>query len=287
MAQHLKKRSGSKTLPIIAALTTAAVSVALLIFTLLSPQPDNEEPTFDEYRGRVAAPQDMDREEALEALGYLADEYGDVAWIVQHEEEIPDELLMAAANNPEKAGFVRGYMQEEREIIVATFTAKECRADCPLLLQWDVRWGYGIYGSSVIGMTGCGPTCMSMVILALTGDESATPDQLAYWAEDNGYYAPGAGTSWTYIAAQAEEYGLTAEELPLWEASMKQALDREALIVCSMGEGDFTVDGHYIVITGYDEDGFTVNDPNCIYRSGMKWSYADLEGQISNLWAVE
>lgn len=287
MAQHLKKRSGGKILPLIAALTTAAVSVGLLIFTILSPQPDNEEPAFGEYRGRVAEPQDMDREKALAALDELADEYSDIAWIVQHTEEIPDELLMAAANNPEKAGFVRGYMQEERDIVVPTFTAKERRADCPLLLQWDERWGYGIYGSSVIGMTGCGPTCMSMVILALTGDESATPDQLAYWAEDNGYYAPGAGTSWTYIAAQAEEYGLTAEELPLWEASMKQALDRGALIVCSMGEGDFTIDGHYIVITGYDEGGFTVNDPNCIYRSGLKWSYADLEGQISNLWAVK
>ena len=33
------------------------------------------------------------------------------------------------------------------------------------------------------------------------------------------------------------------------------------------GSGDFTLSGHFIVIYGYDSEGFMINDPNCIARS--------------------
>jgi hypothetical protein len=38
------------------------------------------------------------------------------------------------------------------------------------------------------------------------------------------------------------------------------------------------------VLTGYDEDGFRVNDPNSVVRSSQSWTYERLEGQIRNLW---
>ena len=39
---------------------------------------------------------------------------------------------------------------------------------------------------------------------------------------------------------------------------MKQALDDGKVIVCSMGPGDFTTEGHFILIRGYDGNGFYV-----------------------------
>ena len=45
----------------------------------------------------------------------------------------------------------------------------------PLFLQWDPRWGYTEYGEdSFLGLSGCGPTCLSMVLYYLTGDKSLT-----------------------------------------------------------------------------------------------------------------
>lgn len=52
-----------------------------------------------------------------------------------------------------------------------------------------------------------------------------------------------------------------------------------------MGEGDFTLEGHFIVIYGYDENGFLVNDPNCVSRSRKSWSFGELEGQVKNIWS--
>ena len=82
-----------------------------------------------------------------------------------------------------------------------------------------------------------------------------------------------------------EAVGLRAEELPLVKQYMINAVEEGRPVVCAMAPGDFTTTGHYIILTGYDENGFTVNDPNSPMRSSQHWSYETLEGQISNLWA--
>ena len=154
----------------------------------------------------------------------------------------------------------------------------------PLLMQWDERWGYCRYGTGLIGYTGCGPTCLSMVLLGLTGDETYHPAYVAQFATKNGYCVPGNGTSWSLFSEGAEALGLTAKELPLWEATMAEELAAGHPIICIMGKGDFTDGGHYIVLTGYQDGEFAVLDPNR-KENCHGWSYEQLEGQIRNLWS--
>ena len=45
---------------------------------------------------------------------------------------------------------------------------------------------------------------------------------------------------------------------------MKAELDAGRFLICAMKKGDFTAAGHFIVVYGYDESGFLVNDPNCV-----------------------
>ena len=52
-----------------------------------------------------------------------------------------------------------------------------------------------------------------------------------------------------------------------------------------MRPGDFTTEGHFIVIYGYDEEGFLVHDPNSRLRSEEEWTFQTLYPQIKNLWA--
>ena len=66
---------------------------------------------------------------------------------------------------------------------------------------------------------------------------------------------------------------------------MKSRLDSGAVLVLSMLPGDFTDDGHFIIIDKYDAAGFSVLDPNSPERSA-RWSYERLSGQIANLWAL-
>ncbi len=230
------------------------------------------------------APVKCSRAAALNAVEELALRDSRLRSLLEREAELPDALLRALANNPEMADFALGYPGTGEA--AGGYTPEERSAPHPLLLQWDSRWGYVRYGSGPIGLTGCGPVCLSMAALQLLGEDAPTPDKMAQWAEETGYYVPGKGTAWAMFAEGVREWGMQGRELPLWESCLYQALDAGEVIICSMNEGDFTTEGHYIVICGYDETGFRVNDPNSRARSEVRWDYARLSEQISNLWAL-
>ena len=206
------------------------------------------------------------------------------------EDTYPDNLRKLAENEPEAADFVRGWDDGRGGRYDAARIDLSC--DCgsgalPYLLQWDARWGYADYGSGALGLTGCGPTCLSMVVVGLTGNTDANPLAVAEYSERSGWYVGGAGTSWELMRSGAEHYGLLWEELPLDDDVLRAALDGGRPVVASMLPGDFTESGHYIVIEGCGDGGYRVLDPNSPTRSRTLWSYETLRGQIGNLWAYE
>lgn len=207
--------------------------------------------------------------------------------IYENRNQYSETLLTAYLNNPEMEDFVAGYLEANLPQYTAQggFTEEEMQQEFPLFLQWDKRWGYVSYGGSIIGLSGCGPTCLSMTLTALTGRTDQTPADVARFSEEHGYYVEGSGTAWSLMTEGAAALGLSARELSLDETVMKNALDSGRPVICSMGAGDFTTQGHFILIYGYDADGFFVNDPNCIARSSQRWSFERLRGQIKNLWA--
>lgn len=195
----------------------------------------------------------------------------------------PKTMLEALEKNPEIQDFVKNYPDSE-PVVQGGISDEEKAAEHPLFLQWDVRWGYVSYGDDNIGLSGCGPACLSMVIFSLTRNESATPDAIAGYSMNMGYYEYGAGTSWNLMTDAAAQYGVMAEGLALSEGIMKEHLDNGHMIICSMGPGDFTTTGHFIVIYGYDQDGFLVNDPYSRIRSNRTWDYDTISGQIRGMW---
>lgn len=199
---------------------------------------------------------------------------------------IQKELEELLENNQEAAEFVAGYRERDTYIGQSIDLTEDFETGTvPLLMQWDKRWGYDVYGDSIIGLSGCGPTCLTMAYLYFTEDTTENPRTMAEFADENGFYTVG-GTSWSLWTEGAELLGLSGQELPLDEKRMKSALDNDGLIVCSMRPGDFTTTGHFILIRGYDEEGFFVNDPNRMAHSQRQWSYKDLSRQIKNLWVL-
>ena len=199
--------------------------------------------------------------------------------------DYPESLIDLLARNPETEAFVLEYPSRREE----KYDLREIadRETVPLFLQWDRRWGYRRYGSDVMGITGCGPTCLAMVGYYLTGDgDTFDPAAVAEFAELNGYYASGYGSSWTLISEGGVKLGLDVTEIPLVKKRMTDNLEVGNPIICAMGAGDFTSTGHYIVITGLKDGMFVVNDPNSVENSEMLWSYERIEGQIRNLWVI-
>ena len=160
------------------------------------------------------------------------------------------------------------------------------QGEIPHFLQWDKRWGYETYGSDFLALTGCGPTCLSMVLCGLSGDTQWNPLEVARWAEEQGYYVDGSGSSWELMTTGAESLGLTASEVSFDEDHILSTLEAGTPIICVVGPGDFTTSGHFLVLRGVDEDGnILLNDPNSVVRTEKSWDLQDLMAQIRNLWS--
>lgn len=223
---------------------------------------------------------DKETEEKLLALTQGSP---DIAELYLERDAYPPELLKALTLNQEMLGFVKGWPDSDGSV-TGGFTDAELYTAHPLFIQWDERWGYYPYGDSNLGLAGCGPVCLSMVIFSLTGNADATPDKLADYSMKNRHYVSGAGTAWSLMTAAPAAYGVSAKQIGLDESVMKRCLDQGGMIICAMRPGDFTTTGHFIVIHGYNGDGFLVNDPNSRERSGKTWSFSTLKNQIKSLW---
>lgn len=195
----------------------------------------------------------------------------------------PKDLIRLLETSPEAEDFVLNYpSRKEADPDVTGFD----RDTVPLFLQWDTRWGYETYGGQYLAVTGCGPTALAMAGYYLTGEPEMNPLSLARFAEKQGYYKSGIGSSWTLISQGAGQLGLEARELPLVKKKMVDALDGGSPVILALGPGDFTTTGHYIVLTAATPEGFRLNDPNSPARSERLWTYEELEPQIRNIWAI-
>ncbi len=198
---------------------------------------------------------------------------------------IPDELWDFAAAYPEAESFVRDYPKKKNKHVSIDITEEVRASSVPLFIQWDERWGYRTYGSGCMGLTGCGPTCLSMVVTGLTKNTSYDPWYMAQFSEKQGYYVWGEGTSWDLMTEGAGAFGLSVEAGEISAEYILNHLSPSTPIICSMYPGDFTRAGHFIVLRQIDENGnIYLNDPNSPSHSSRAWTLDELLPQIRYLW---
>lgn len=187
---------------------------------------------------------------------------------------------------PEARGYVCDYpvkKQFEYEIDLSEY--ENCD-QMPLFIQWDERWGYTEYAGNLLGLSGCGPTSLSMVCVYLLKDSKYSPAYVAEFSERNNYCTKGNGSNWTLFREGAVKLGLKVKELPLSESLVVNNLKKGNPVVCHVGKGHFTSSGHYIVLSGYRDGKIVVNDPNSRERSAQLWDFKTFEKEIRNLWAL-
>jgi len=196
----------------------------------------------------------------------------------------PRDIIRLLDKNPETLEFVRDYAEKKDIPPAEQISGSPEGLLVPHLLQWDERWGYQPYGPGTIAVNGCGPTCMSMVIAGLTGDNYATPYQLAVYGDQHGLVNRRGQTSWDFMSIAARAWGLQVTQASQNEERVRQELANGHPIICRVGPGDFTQVGHFIVLTGYIEGYVTVNDPFSLQNSGKFWLYSDIADQITLMW---
>lgn len=207
-------------------------------------------------------------------------------WLINYSGQYPEELKLFANHYSQVLDYCFRYPSMKDADLAVDLSEEADSDEVPLLIQWDDRWGYSAYGNELIGYAGCGPTSLSMVALYLLGDPSLTPEYLCELSVAHDYYRDHQGTEWTLISEGCEYIGLTASECQLNESSMKAALDANHPLIVIVGPGDFTLSGHFMVIAGYDETGFIVNDPNSRDTSAKTWTFEQLRPQINGMWEM-
>ena len=205
---------------------------------------------------------------------------------IMNSTQYPKQLKDLALKNEEALEFVYDYPAEHVKEHTIDLTKEASMDSVPLFVQWDKRWGYEKYSGNFFAASGCGPTTLSMVAVYLTHNRDASPLAVAKYSKEAGYSVDGSGSSWTLISEGCRHYGVKAKTVALDESRMKAELDAGHPIVVNVGPGDFTDTGHFMVITGYDDEGFSINDPNSIEKSGKRWLFKNISSQIRAVWSM-
>ena len=205
------------------------------------------------------------------------------AW---HYAYAPAGVRVKVNTSPEALEWAAEYFYYWDKQLDDDITADVEASDYPLLLQWDKRWGYRLYGNNYMANNGCGPTALSIVYAGLTGKSDMTPHDVAVYSINNGLYVPNVGTKWDMMLYGGQYLGLKVEELDLDAAKAKKALQDGKALICKVGPGDFTTGGHFIVVTGIDENNqVTIRDPNSRVRSEQTWDFGRIMGQTDFIWS--
>ena len=130
--------------------------------------------------------------------------------------------------------------------------------------QIDPAWSsYSCYaggGYPTLGGDGCGPTCCTNIISAIT-HPTWKPPKLFKWACKNGYMTANSGLYWSGIKAMLEYGGITNVEQTTDHARIKDALQKGHWVIGLVGPSRWTSGGHFIVLYEYRKGNVYISDP--------------------------
>ena len=137
----------------------------------------------------------------------------------------------------------------------------------------DYSWGYE--DDRIISTDGCAFVSVTMANLYLNHNSNVDPVKAMRFATQQGFRGDNLGIKSESIPTLCEEYDLNCveyrfdtddEDQVIWEnriteEQLKNALDKENTVILASMAGLY-FGNHAIIIRGYDENGFYINDPD-------------------------
>ncbi|MBP5181064.1 MAG: hypothetical protein J6127_07235 [Clostridiales bacterium] len=155
----------------------------------------------------------------------------------------------------------------------------------PEYYQYDIRWGYKSYGGNVLGITGGGPTALSMAASYLLNNSDLNPAWMAAYAENNGFMIDG-GTDWMLMTEGAIGLGIDVTPITADQDRIDRNLDVGNIVMCLMGPGDFTNTVQFVIIVGKTDSGYEIRDPGSPARTAATWTFDTLAPQMNGCWIM-
>ncbi|MDE7302019.1 MAG: C39 family peptidase [Oscillospiraceae bacterium] len=245
--------------------------IALLMVLLIPVQRKNE--LYDKW-GTLAELSETD-ERAL--------------FIIENEELYSERIINYFYTNPDKLDFVYEYAFHKDDNLNMSFTDEELNSETvPALYMSDYRWCYYPMGDAYIRQNGCATVSLTMAYVYLTGKGDVNPAIVVQASDAVGASGPFGGVDGEKIGDVCDALGLTAKTYTFCNGREKIShVDKDllkgiidsgnVLMTIMIGE---TFGNHAIVITGYDGDQFTINDPAKSENTAKKWSFEELENDM-------
>lgn len=153
----------------------------------------------------------------------------------------------------------------------------------------DERW---IYENYAIKSYGCAAVAVTMANLAVNHNSEVDPVKVINYADEMGWYNLG-GISQEAVKDILNYFGLSAEEHffdknngeKVTEAELKAAVDTDGTAVIAAVRGD-TFGKHALIIRGYDENGFYINDPASSEKTAKAWDFSVFENELVYYWVI-
>lgn len=225
----------------------------------------------------------------VDAQNRLEKQYGELAvlartderakYIIDNIEEYPDSILKVYYNDEDSIDFVYNYPFHKNDYETMNYTDEELNSETvPALYMFDSRWGYETIGGQYIKSEGCAVVSLTMAHLAVFHTAEANPVTVSRLAEENGCIAALGGVRSRDTARLAELMGFAVTEHnyeeggELSEEELRAALDTPGKVVLAAMDGE-TFGGHALIIRGYGEDGYYINDPAGMENTEKVWQY--------------
>lgn len=222
------------------------------------------------------------KDELKKNIGSWIGENPKAKWIYDNFDDLDNIDAYLAGNDEDTIEFVYNMNNGLTNFPYTPGQSVDLERKTPYFIQWDNRWAYNKLGNRNIGISGCGPTSMAMILSRLKKDNSITPDKIAKDAQN---YMGNEGISWNFFYDGAKKYDYKIEDVALNEEAMKKALEKGPLLV-SVNRGYFTLFGHIFVIDSYKDGKFIINDPNSLRNSKIEWTFDQISNQIVKIWSI-
>lgn len=200
-------------------------------------------------------------------------------WVYDNYYNLENIDAYLAGNDPDTIEFIYNKNHNFTDFKFYKGESVKLKRQTPYFLQRDNRWAYDYLYPTNIGISGCGPSSIAMVISRLT-DNVIYPNEMAEKAA--GFMNDG-GMDWAFINHIAKEYKINVSEVNLNKEEMIRSLEDGPLLV-SVSRGYFTLYGHILVIDSYKDGKFIINDPNSVRNSIIEWEFDDISDQIIKIW---
>ena len=127
--------------------------------------------------------------------------------------------------------------------------------------------------------SGCGATCVAMIIRYIKGNYNETPETIFEWMYKMGFYK-GSGLSHQALSAYLSKNSISSR----WTGSTTDVINNLKAgkpVIAHMGPGLFADNGHYILLRGIDENGkILINDPNSRSLTEQSFSIQFIKSQL-------